>query len=151
MQSSGPGNSANLYDDEGLFTYTETGFAIATPSGSYPISWLDIQALFGYKRDLYAYDLVYLDIFLVNGLNMSIHEQIPGWHYFARRLTAELPDITSGWEINLTFPPFEANFTLLYERAGLLQAEAISTYYQPEPGLKTKIAAWLKQLFRKIS
>nr|GFD23839.1 hypothetical protein [Tanacetum cinerariifolium] len=48
--TSGP----DLYRNPGLFTYSENGFAIAFGPNAIQVAWAEIQALFGYKRDLYA-------------------------------------------------------------------------------------------------
>ncbi len=88
--------------------------------------------MFGYKRDLYTTDLVCLDIFCDNGQGIRLHEEIPGWFQFIRKLPEHFPSIKPGWEIELTFPAFETNFTLLYERNGLSLPQAAAIHYQPE-------------------
>jgi hypothetical protein len=121
-----------VFNDLGEFTYTATGFELPTTTGVRSVNWADIQAMFGYKRDLYTTDLVCLDIFCTDGQGICLHEEIPGWYQFIGMLPANFPSLKPGWEIALTFPAFETNFTLLYERSGLCLQPAAARHYRPE-------------------
>lgn len=117
------------FSDPGLFTYTLDGFAITSANGLCQVAWRDIQALFGYKIDLYTVDRIQLDVFLRNGVSLCLTEEMAGWHPFLNRLITHFPTIQPHWEIKIASPPFATNLTLLYERDGLYSEQAQVRYY----------------------
>lgn len=121
-----------VFQDLGDFTYTATGFELPTTTGRRLVNWTDIQAMFGYKRDLYTTDLVCLDIFCVDGQGIRLHEELPGWFQFIRKLPEHFPSVKPGWEIALTFPAFETNLTLIYEKDGLSLPQAAALHYRSD-------------------
>jgi hypothetical protein len=118
----------NPFSDPGIFTYTLEGFHVASTTGTHYVAWQHIQALFGYKVDLYATDQIRLDIFYKDAY-LGLHEELAGWHPFLRRLAEQFPTIKAGWEIGIATPPFATNLTLLYEKDGRDLEQAQALYY----------------------
>lgn len=115
--------------DIGFFTYDHAGFQIKLHEGIFYYRWEDIETVFGYKRDLYTYDEVCLDLFTRESV-LTITESIPGWFQFNDRLSQQFESISTIWQLNIMDEAINANFTLLYDRNGRSQPEAQAVWYK---------------------
>lgn len=102
-------------NSKGTFSYEEDGFEFTIRGVTKFIKWNDITSILGYKRDLFTYDEINLDIYTSSGISLNIKEEIPGWTKFTEQLKQRFPQINQSFEAELIFPPFETNLTLIYD------------------------------------
>jgi hypothetical protein len=105
-----------LYDDLGIFSYTDDGFTITLNEAPCFIKWSAIERITTYKRDLMTYDLVCMEITYDNRM-FTIHEESLGWYQFIKRTKAVFPEIPESWDVDIVLPSFETNWKALYQRA----------------------------------
>ncbi len=104
-----------IYNDLGIFEYFDNGFKIQLKDSSKTINWSEINQINAYKKDVYAYDLVVMEI--VFGENaLSINEETPGWFQLVIKLKEVFESIPKDWQIIITQPPFATNYTTIYKR-----------------------------------
>lgn len=108
-------NFEEIYSDLGIFEYFEDGFKITNKDFEKTIKWSEIDQINAYKKDLYAYDLVVMEI-VCGEKALSINEESPGWFQFILKLKEVFETIPNDWEINITQPAFAENYTVLYEK-----------------------------------
>ncbi|MCL9806644.1 hypothetical protein NAT51_14000 [Flavobacterium amniphilum] len=116
--------------DLGFFTYSDNGFGVEINGHSHSIAWTGIQALFGYKVDLYTLDEIRMDVFCDDDILFTISEETPGWYVFLKKIEEQFPAIKQNWNLEIAFPAFSANLTLLYEKHNKTFDEAIDYYYK---------------------
>jgi hypothetical protein len=121
-----------LNADIGIFGYNDTGFIAHFENNIIKVEWSSIKALFGYKVDLYTVDEIYLDIFYEDEKQIRITEETKGWYVFLEKLQTQLPQIKKHWDMEIAFPTFETNLTLLYESENNNLEESIKVYYGTE-------------------
>lgn len=102
-----------IYNDLGIFEYFNDGFYIKLEDSKEKINWQEIDQINVYKKDVFVYDLVMMEI-IFNGDTIKIHEETPGWFQFNIKLKDNLKSIQKDWGINITQPPFAQNFTTIY-------------------------------------
>jgi hypothetical protein len=117
-----------LKADIGIFEYYNTGFIVHFENNVIKIEWLSIKALVGYKVDLFTVDEICLDIFYEIEKQIRITEETKGWYIFLEKLQIQFPQIKKHWEIEIAFPAFETNLTLLYEFENKTFEESIKFY-----------------------
>lgn len=105
-----------LYNENGLFTYTDKGFIVKTESGDKVVEWTQINTLTGYKRDYFATDCICLVVEYENNQGFEITEEHLGWFQFLKHSKKAFPTIDQSWEIEISTPPFETNMTVLFDR-----------------------------------
>jgi len=117
------------YQDLGVFEYEKDGFNFT--GGDQPLfsRWSDIEAIFVYKRDLFTFDELNMEIFLINDYRIRITEETNGWYQFILKLKQVFPTIDQEFEGKLMFPPFETNLSLIYTSINKSQTELIAKYY----------------------
>jgi hypothetical protein len=115
--------------DTGIFDYYDTGFIANFENNSTTIEWSSIKALFSYKADLYTVDEICLDIFYENTKQVRLTEDTHGWNIFLGKLRIQFPQIKMHWAMEIAFPAFETNLTLLYEFENKSLEESIKFYY----------------------
>jgi hypothetical protein len=104
-----------IYADLGLFEYSEDGFKITTQDFSKDIKWTEIHQINAYKKDVYAYDLIVMEI--VCGENsLTINEETLGWFQLVLKLKEVFDSIPKDWDMKITQPPFKTNFTTIYNK-----------------------------------
>lgn len=104
-----------IYADLGLFEYSEDGFKITNQDFSKDIKWTEIDRINAYKKDLYAYDLIVMEI--VCGENaLTINEETPGWFQLVLKLKEVFDSIPKDWDMNIAQPAFATNFTTIYSK-----------------------------------
>ena len=106
------------YNDTGIFTYTDDGFAIELKDGIQKIRWDQVEKLTAYKIDLMAYDEICLNAVCANG-RFTITEDTPGWYQFVERTKKNLRGIDKEWDVKIVYPSFATNLTILYEKPGM--------------------------------
>jgi hypothetical protein len=116
--------------DLGIFTYTDNGFQVKILEQQYNVIWTDIQAMFGYKVDQYALDEICMDVFCNNDVSFRVTEESAGWYVFQDRVFEKFPSIKQNWYIEIAFPAFATNLTLLYEKHNKTLDEASKHYYK---------------------
>lgn len=105
-----------IYNDTGIFEYAEDGFTVYFEKDTLAIKWSEVKTMLGYKRDLFAYDSICLDVFCDNDKVFTINEETKGWFQFVVRSKDRFPEIDKTWEITITDPAFETKLTLIYDR-----------------------------------
>jgi hypothetical protein len=103
------------YNNTGKFIYEEDGFTFQFDTGPEKIKWNEIVRLTAYKEDLMTFDEMRMDIFY-NDRQFTITEETPGWFQFILKTKSVFPTIPEAWDIEIIFPAFAPNFTVLYER-----------------------------------
>ncbi|REG90745.1 hypothetical protein [Flavobacterium aquicola] len=104
-----------IYNDNGIFTFNDNSFSIQIENSIKEINWNEINSMVAYKIDLYATDLITLEIYCSNNFNFKINEETPGWFRFLENSKKMFPKITENWEMNIAVPAFETNLTLIYD------------------------------------
>ncbi len=141
-----------ILDDDGAFTFSETGFTIKMEKDLQSIRWDEIKTMLGYKRDLFAVDCICLDVFTENGHGFSISEEMPGWYRFLQQSKLAFPAISKTWEFEIAFPAFETKLTVIYDKYNRTLPELEKEYYK-EPArnwftrMKTRIVDWFDDSF----
>lgn len=108
----------NITGRSGIFSYTDNGFILHRKHLKMYYLWADIESVFAYKADWVTTDEICLNLFAKNGLCIQLGESDPGWELFLQHLRNQFPSISVDWEAQIIQPPFETNFTLLFERKG---------------------------------
>ena len=105
-----------IYNDNGIFTYYENGFEIKIENTVKNLKWNEIKTLIAYKKDLFAVDIICLDIILENETFLKINEETKGWFKFLEhsKEKLEIKDKTS--EMNIAVTAFEPNTTIIFDR-----------------------------------
>ena len=104
-----------IYADLGLFEYSEDGFKFTNENFSKIIKWSEIDQINAYKKDLYAYDLIVMEI-VCGEKALTINEETPGWFQLVLKLKEVFEAIPKDWDMEITQPPFETNFTNIYNK-----------------------------------
>ena len=108
-------NFMEIYNDNGIFTFNDNSFSIQIENSIKEINWSEINSMLAYKIDLYATDLITLEIYCSSNFNFKINEETPGWFRFLKNSKKMFPQITENWEMNIAVPAFETNLTLIYD------------------------------------
>lgn len=111
-----------LHADNGPFSFTDKGFFLHSKEEDRFIEWNQIQKLSGFKRDYFTTDSICLLIEFDPDLHIELSEEHAGWYQFIKHLQEAFPSIKKNWDIEISTPAFETNWTVLYERT-----EKIST------------------------
>lgn len=90
---------------------TETGTLVTA------VSWEDVRAIRGYKRDFFAYDMICLGFQLADTSWIEIWEESDGFLQVSEAVQEVYPDIPDKWYDNVMMPPFATNDTLLYRQS----------------------------------
>jgi hypothetical protein len=119
-----------IYNDNGIFTFSDNGFSIKTTKGVQTIEWTEIKSMLGYKEDHYTTDSICLDVFCDNDKSFKITEETLGWFRFLDHSKKALLTIDKSWEIEISTPAFETNLTLVYDRQNRPLKEVTEEYYK---------------------
>lgn len=118
------------YNDNGIFSFDEEGFTVEMKRGKEFIKWNEIKSMFGYKKDLWTIDSIYLDVFCDNGNGFSVCEETPGWFQFLIHSKKELSITDKSWEVTIASPAFATNLTLVFDRNNRSLDEATKEHYK---------------------
>lgn len=113
-------NFDELYDDLGVFQYDQEGFTISHEGFNKKINWADITQLNAYKVDLFTTDRIDLEI-VYSDKSFSISEELPGWYQFVIKTKEIFPIIPKDWDTKIVHPPFEKNYTTIYDKQGEIE------------------------------
>lgn len=105
-----------VFNDTGIFTFSENGFSVKTSKGVQAVNWHDVKTMLGYKEDHYATDCICLDVFCQNDFSFKITEETLGWFKFLDHSKKALVTINKSWEIEIATPVFETSLTLVYDK-----------------------------------
>lgn len=94
----------------------DNGFCITLTTQIREVLWEDIEEINAYKKDLFTYDLVCIDIILQESV-ITITEEIKGWENFLEAMNKAYALLDKNWYSKITPSPFETNFTVLYKKA----------------------------------
>jgi hypothetical protein len=97
--------------EEGIFTYTDHSFSIQSKK----IYWKDIICINAYKIDQITVDCIVVEIQLAE-TSITLNEEMKGFMKFMESASTHLPNFKKDWFEVIAFPPFETNFTTIYER-----------------------------------
>jgi hypothetical protein len=109
-------NFMEIYNDNGIFTFNDNSFSIQIENSIKEINWNEINSMLAYKVDLYATDIICLEIYCSNDFHFLINEETSGWFKFLENSKKMLPQIIENWEMNIAVPAFANNLTLIYDR-----------------------------------
>lgn len=104
-----------IYNYDGIFEYNDFGFLVQTNKAKENLNWNQIYLMLGYKKDLFAIDLICLDIYYDRNKVFVINEETPGWFNFLKHSKNIFPEIEKDWEINISKPAFEKKLTVVYD------------------------------------
>lgn len=81
------------------------------------VEWSEVERIFTYKVDCYAYDTILL-AFERGGREDALHlrEEVEGFQDLMSAMGKAFPSIDPEWYLNVMQPPFAENLTLLFER-----------------------------------
>lgn len=99
----------------GVFSYTTDGFSIVDSASATLVKWADILQINVFKTDQVVVDCITMELVLEEGV-ICVNEDIPGWENFISNCQKQFPSIPANWEIDITQPPFAANYRTLYQR-----------------------------------
>jgi len=116
------------YNDLGVFEYLDNGFVVTIEEDKRALGWSELNTIIAYKKDLYTYDVICLDVFSKDGQSFSINEDTSGWYQFIERLNKTFTSINKAWQPEITIPAFKTKLTLLYDRQNRDLEEVIKEY-----------------------
>jgi hypothetical protein len=97
---------------------SDDGFVASWEDGrSEELKWSEVERIFTYKVDCYAYDMIWLT-FERGGHDGALHirEEAEGFQDLMSAMSKALPEINPEWYFNVMQPPFAENLTVLFER-----------------------------------
>ena len=94
------------------FSYHESGFSINEKH----VYWNDISKIVAYKEDLVAIDRICIRIELETNIAFTAHEDLDGYNEFIQKLEENV-EIRPAWFLDVAFPAFERNETVIYEKS----------------------------------
>ena len=83
------------------------------------MKWLEVDRIFTYKVDCFAYDMIWL-AFERRGHEEALHirEETEGFQNLMSALGKAFPELNAEWYTHVMQPPFAENLTVLFEREG---------------------------------
>lgn len=108
----------NFYNDDGIFEYNDYGFLVHTDKSKENLNWNQIYLMLGYKKDLFAIDLICLDVYYDINKVFAINEETPGWFNFLKHSKNVFPEIEKNWEMDISTPVFDRKLTVIYDSKG---------------------------------
>ncbi|WP_394173646.1 hypothetical protein [Thalassotalea litorea] len=69
--------------------------------------WNEVKLIEAYKEDLFTVDLICLDITLISGIQIKLHEELKGFSEFRERMESVLLLNNKSWMASVMLPPFE--------------------------------------------
>lgn len=81
------------------------------------LEWREVHRICGYKRDLITVDLICLAFESQRGV-AEIHEEMEGYKAVIECLPSLFPGLAPRWWTTVAFPPFQTNFTTIWEAPG---------------------------------
>ncbi len=81
------------------------------------LRWDRVTAVYGYKEDLVAVDLICLAFEPREGEAwLVVHEQLIGYALLVEEMQRRCTRYDAGWLRKVAFPPFETNLTRIWRR-----------------------------------
>jgi len=98
----------------------EGGFSTQRNDGvTERVYWDEIERIYTYKVDCYAYDMIWLAFTRQDKDEVHIKEETQGFTDFMSAISKTFPNIDAEWYFKVMQPPFAENLTILYEREKL--------------------------------
>ncbi|HZZ78151.1 MAG TPA: hypothetical protein VFE62_06515 [Gemmataceae bacterium] len=103
-----------------------TGFIVARSRPPFVspnfIAWTDVVRIVAFKQDWWTVDCICLAIATADGTTTEVNEEMDGWEALVEALPKNLPGSKpwSEWFLQVAFPAFATNETLIFERTSLL-------------------------------
>ncbi len=104
-----------IYSDMGNFEYFDDGFRMTDKEIKSTIKWSEIDQINAYKKDVYAYDIVLMEI-VCGEKTLIINEETPGWFFLVLKLKQVFKEIPENWDMEITQPAFRENYTVIYSK-----------------------------------
>lgn len=81
------------------------------------LTWDEAISIKAFKRDLWAVDLICLEIELRGGNRIEVNEEMDGWDSLVQKLPEYLPGCTAfaDWFEIVALPAFKLNLTSIFE------------------------------------
>lgn len=81
------------------------------------VGWQEIERIFTYKVDCFAYDTIWLAFQRqANETDLHVPEDAAGFQDLMSAMAKHFPSIAPEWYGDVMLPPFAANFTMLFDR-----------------------------------
>jgi hypothetical protein len=80
----------------------------------FSFSWLHVQRISGFKRELYAADMVCI-AFELSETSIEINEEMDGYDFVIASLPKHFVGLEGEWWAKVVFPPFATNWTTIWE------------------------------------
>lgn len=96
---------------------SSNGFIVSKSGNvSEKVTWSEIERIFTYKVDCYAYDIIYLAFERKeHELLLHISEEAEGFENLMLAMNKALPGIAPEWYQNVMLPVFEEKLTLIFQ------------------------------------
>lgn len=63
-------------------------------------------------------------------LAFTVSEESAGWHVFLDRVSEQFPFIKKNWHLEISYPAFATNLTLVFEKDNKTLDESKAYYYK---------------------
>jgi hypothetical protein len=77
--------------------------------------WKEVKVIEAYKEDLLTVDLICLDITLISGKQIKLHEELKGFSEFQLTMLSVLNLSNEPWMASVMLPPFEECRTTVFD------------------------------------
>jgi hypothetical protein len=118
-----------MYNDPGIFTYTDDGFTINIDELQKQVRWDEIDAIFSYMVDPMYFDM---DVHYCGNNKFTIDDDVAGWSLFMNKLTERFPCIDKQWDVKIMNRTFATNLTLVYIKDTGKIGQLAHQYYENE-------------------
>jgi hypothetical protein len=78
------------------------------------VSYLHVQRIVGFKRDLYTFDMVCI-AFEMRDTTVEINEEMDGYDSVIATLPKHFSGLEAEWWAKVVFPPVATNWTTIWE------------------------------------
>lgn len=94
----------------------DDGMVLVDGESMWRISWAAIRRITARKYDLLTTDALGLAISLADGRTYDVTEDVEGYGDLLREMYRRFPEISPGWEREITIPAFQTNERVIYSR-----------------------------------
>jgi len=102
---------------DGIFSYTDSGFMATLKSSTVTVSWDEINLITAHKIDLLTIDCIVIEVHLRDTF-ITINDETPGHMKFMNIAAEKLQGFNKDWFSIVAFPAFKTNLTTVFERIG---------------------------------
>ena len=96
-------------DEIGVFTKKKNNKTLL-------LKWQHVECIAVYKEDEFTTDLICIEYGLAENTSVTIHEKLEGYDSVVQRMHSQFEGIEKDWYSKIVQPPFERNYTVIYEK-----------------------------------